>query len=374
VQRLADRSDVMQRPPRAPLPPRSRRRWLAAACVAVLWALFVRSAGSVAGGTVLLAMILAAVIGLVLALRYLGINSGHPWVQHLAARPWRDGRDVLRLGLRHLPEVLIVTPSGSLLAPNHVELQMNPGDFASLTEMMDIDLINSSATEVYQSQITGHAAGLASPGPGWVSVIGDPAVPAGRYRLRPGRPVSPAPPPDRFAGDVREGRTNVDLEAHQADRAARADRSSRADRAGRVDLAGPAGPSDHADRAAAATFAAGSATVSVLAPVPLLRLVTRGIVTETRISGARAGRAAEAELRLPEVPTVSRLHAELTFIDGLWRITNLGRNGLTLNGRPLADQQAIRDGDSIGWGTQPGALVSRVEIGWDRPLPAHEPR
>ncbi len=115
--------------------------------IAVLWALFVRSTGSVTGATILLVLLGASIIGLVMALRYLGINSGHPWARYLAGRPWRDGRDVLQLGLRHLPEVLIVAPGGSLLAPNAVELRMNPGDLVSLTELMDISLVNSSATE-----------------------------------------------------------------------------------------------------------------------------------------------------------------------------------------------------------------------------------
>jgi pSer/pThr/pTyr-binding forkhead associated (FHA) protein len=126
--------------------------------------------------------------------------------------------------------------------------------------------------------------------------------------------------------------------------------------------------------AVAQTVVAESATVTALAPVPLLRLVTKGCVTETRRPGARAGRSTEAELRLPEVPTVSRVHAEFTFTDGRWHITNRGRNGVTLNGTPLAGEHVIRDGDSLGWGTQPGALVSRVEIGWDRALPAHGQR
>ena len=146
--------------------------------IAVLWALFVRSTGSVTGATILLVLLGASIIGLVVALRYLGINSGHPWARYLAGRPWRDGRDVLQLGLRHLPEE----------------------------------------------------------------------------------------------------------------------------------------------------------------------------------------------------PTVSRVHAEFTFTDGRWHITNRGRNGVTLNGTPLAGEHVIRDGDSIGWGTHPGALASRVEIGWDKPLPAHGQR
>jgi FHA domain len=317
--------------------------------IAALWGLFVRSTGSVTGATIMLVLLAAAITGLVLALRYLGINGGHPWVRYLAGRPWRDGRDVLQLGLRHLPEVFIVTPGGSVLAPNAVELRMNPGDLVSLTELMDIDLVNSSATEVYESHITAHGASLAGAGPAGVSVIGDPDIPPGRYRLRQGRLSGPAQLPDppplrdvsfRPAGDARRpraGQTNVDL-------------------------------------ATARTVVTESATVTALAEVPLLRLVTAGCVSQTRVSGARAGRSREAELALPEEPTVSRVHAEFTFTDGRWHITNRGRNGVTLNGTPLAGEHVIRDGDSVGWGTHPGALASRVEIGWDNPLPAHGQR
>ena len=68
--------------------------------------------------------------------------------------------------------------------------------------------------------------------------------------------------------------------------------------------------------------------------VPVLRLVTGGSAAETRMSGARAGRGA-VELGLPEEPTVSREHARFTFSDGQWWISNLGMNGLTLNGALL---------------------------------------
>jgi pSer/pThr/pTyr-binding forkhead associated (FHA) protein len=60
---------------------------------------------------------------------------------------------------------------------------------------------------------------------------------------------------------------------------------------------------------------------------------------------------------------VSREHARFTFADGQWWIANLGRNGLTLNGHPLIGEQPVSNGDSILWGTSPGALASRVEIG-----------
>jgi FHA domain len=96
-------------------------------------------------------------------------------------------------------------------------------------------------------------------------------------------------------------------------------------------------------------------------PTPLLRLHTGDSTTETRMSGARAGRGA-VELALPEVPTVSREHARFTFSDGQWRIANLGMNGLTVNGSTVAGEHPLCNGDSIRWGTRPDALLSRVEI------------
>ena len=95
--------------------------------------------------------------------------------------------------------------------------------------------------------------------------------------------------------------------------------------------------------------------------VPVLRLVTGGEVAETRTSGARAGRGS-VELVLPDVPTVSREHAKFTFSDGRWWVTNQGRNGLALNGVPVAGEQPLSDGDALRWGTRPDALLSRVEI------------
>ena len=65
----------------------------------------------------------------------------------MASRPWRDGQDVLRVAMRHLPDVFVVTPSGSLLAPGVVELQLNPADLDSLRERMELGVISSSLTE-----------------------------------------------------------------------------------------------------------------------------------------------------------------------------------------------------------------------------------
>jgi len=111
------------------------------------------------------------------------------------------------------------------------------------------------------------------------------------------------------------------------------------------------------------TVVTGTPTVKEQAfnPVPLLRLHTGDSMTETRMSGARAGRGA-VELALPEVPTVSREHARFTCSDGQWRIANLGMNGITVNGSTVAGEHPLRNGDSIRWGTRPDALLSRVEI------------
>jgi pSer/pThr/pTyr-binding forkhead associated (FHA) protein len=96
--------------------------------------------------------------------------------------------------------------------------------------------------------------------------------------------------------------------------------------------------------------------------VPVLRLVTGSLVTETSMSGARAGRG-PVELVLPDVPTVSREHARFTFSAGRWWVTNQGMNGLFVNGVPVAGEQPLSDGDSIRWGTRTDAPLSRIEIG-----------
>jgi hypothetical protein len=113
-----------------------------------------------------------------------------------------------------------------------------------------------------------------------------------------------------------------------------------------------------------AQVAAGAMTVAEpRGPVvPPLRLVTGGQAAQTSTPGARAGRGA-VELVLPQVPTISREHARFTFADGRWWVTNLGRNGLALNGIRVAGDHPVRDGDVIRWGGQPDAPVSRVEIG-----------
>ena len=112
------------------------------------------------------------------------------------------------------------------------------------------------------------------------------------------------------------------------------------------------------------TIMDGAATVmeQIRPSVPVLRLVTGSSVAETSVSGARAGRG-PVELVLPEVPTVSRVHAIFTFAAGRWWVTNQGMNGLSVNGVPVSGEQPLSDGDSIRWGKSQDAPLSRIEIG-----------
>lgn len=318
------------------MPRRTRRRWAIAAGVAACWALLLAVTGSLVAGTALLVVLAALGTGCVLGLRTMGVNADHPWVRQLAARPWRDGQDVLRLGLRHLADVFVITPAGGLVAPNSVQLLLNPGDFGSLCELMDPSLINSSATEVYEEQVAARGARWAGPGPAEVNVTGDLSVPPGRYILRQGRLRQPGPRPVLLepAGGFRHAHDGHTRGGHTRDEVRAAGTAT-----GLPTVAESAGPA-----------------------IPQLRLVTGDSVAQTRTSGARAGRG-EVDLVLPQVPTVSREHARFTFTDGQWWVANLGRNGLTLNGVPLVAGQALRDGDSIRWGSKPDALLSRVEIG-----------
>ena len=169
--------------------------------------------------------------------------------------------------------------------------------------------------------------------------------PPGRYGLRQGDRVSVSGEPDR--PDAWYADVPPEL-AYAAPQQARAGRGS--------------GVWHEPDPGL--TVAGGMATImeGSLASVPVLRLVTGSSVAETTMSGARAGRG-PVELALPNVPTVSREHARFTFSDGRWWITNHGRNGLALNGAPVAGEQPLNDGDTIRWGTRPDALVSRLEIG-----------
>jgi FHA domain len=333
-----------RRQARAPLRQRSRKRWAVAGGVAACWVVLEVVMGSAVSATMLLVAIAGLGAASVGGLRALGITRDHPWIWQLASRPWRDGQDVLKIAMRHLSDVFVVTPSGLLLAPVVVELQLNPDDLVSLCEQLELGVIRASVTEVYEEQVAAHGARFAGPGRADVHVIAVGAVPPGRYRLRQGDPVSAGAEldmPDAWYADV-EPQFAYAVPQH-AD----------------------AGPGSRAwqEPDPGLTVAGGMVTIMErsLASVPVLRLVTGSSAAETMMSGARAGRGS-VELVLPDVPTVSREHARFTFSDDRWWITNLGRNGLTLNGVPVAREQPLSDGDAIRWGTRPDALLSRVEI------------
>ena len=394
---MSDRMEAPPRPSRAPVPRsqmprlqppgaprRNRRRWALAAAVTVCWVVLWTLTGSLVGGTLVLLFLAGLGVVTVLALRALGVTRDHPWVRQIATRPWRDGQEVLQLALRHLPEVFVVTPSGALLAPTAVELRLNPRDFGSLGERMDIGLVETSAAEVYGEQVAAHGARLAGPGPVEVSLISDPSVPEGRYQLRQGRPLG-APGPSGFQqappgpgyrpaeGPASSPGSQVGaypvgggLDADPAGSGVGTGTGWPFARDGWTTSA-PAGAADAATALTAATAAsAGGGLATVAEParsmIPTLRLITGGRVGETRMSGARAGRGA-VELSLPDVPTVSREHARFTYSDGQWWVANLGMNGMTLNGTSAAGEQPLHDGDVIHWGTNEQAPVSRVQIG-----------
>jgi hypothetical protein len=381
-------------------------RWAAAAGVTAFWLVLLDVTGSIIAATMLLAFLAGLAVVVVMVLRALGISREHPWLRQLASRPWRDGQEVLHLALRHLPEVFIVTPSRSLIAPNVIELRLNPDDLGSLTERMDLGLIAESAAEVYEEQAAAHGARFAGPGPVEMHLVADPAVPEGRYRLRQGQPVDAGAPPGfefayagaapaaaAYAGaaypatgypvvnqQVTPSR-DAPLDATEVTHpgAALGSAPAPAPASAGSEAAPAGGPhqvvdgpypgfvghdgNTQAQPGPGGAAAAGRSTVIELtrSPVPLLRLVTDGSVAQTRVSGARAGRGA-VELGLPDVPTVSREHARFTFSDGRWWIANLGRNGLTVNGVPLTGERPLSTGDAIRWGTSADAPQSWVEI------------
>jgi len=375
-----ERSRAARRPARPPLQRRSRRRWLAAAGIAACWVVLLDQTRSVIAATMLLVLLAVVTIVTVVALRALGVTRDHPWVQRMAARPWRDGQDVLQLALRHLPEVFVITPSGSLLAPNLVDIRMNPDDLDSLSEHMELNLAAQSAAEVYVEQVAEHGARLTGAGPAEVHILADSSVPPGRYRLRQGQPVQAAAQPG-FAEAPADSLPQRGLQLVPAG-AWPAGADPDVPHAGAGDgypgFAGHDGstraqpdpvalrpvPPGMSPPATGMPTMAGAPTVAELrrSPVPVLRLITGDSVAQTQESGARAGRGG-VELRLPDEPTVSRVHARVTFSDGQWWIANLGKNGLTLNGAALAGEQPLHDGDSIRWGMRSDALQSRVEIG-----------
>jgi hypothetical protein len=327
--------------------------------VAACWLVLEVATGSVVSATVVLMVVAALAAAGLGGLRALGITRDHPWLRRLASRPWRDGQDVLQIVMRHLADVFVITPSGALIAPNLVELQLNPGDLDFLCERMEAGVISASMTEVYQEQITAYGARLAGPGRPEVYLIAAGSVPPGRYRLRQGDPVSIDAQPGSYHANA----------ADAADAAAAVNAPNAPNAAAAVPQWAYAGPQHgyaELDRQPDPDLTVGGGMITIMEPgpppVPVLRLVTGSSVAETRVPRARAGRGS-VELVLPDVLTVSREHATFTFSDGRWWVTNQGRNGLTLNGAPVTGEQPLSDGDTIRWGASPEALLSRVKIG-----------
>jgi hypothetical protein len=378
---MTDSREATRRPVRAPLGRRSRRRWAIVGAVAMCWLFVEFGTGSALTATVLLVAIAGLGVAAVAGLRAMGITRDHPWLQRMAARPWRDGQDVLNAAMRHLPDVFIVMPSGSLIAPDVVELQMSPDDLASLRERMELDVVATSLTEVYQDQVAERGARFAGSCQPEVYVAGDGSLPQGRYRLRQGRPVgarySPGTrnlpdAPDLM--DLQFGYVAPEYAATALDPVSggSAPEWGYPEPAPGPGYAQPVGVDsgglawyEVADPGR--TIMDGAATVmeQIRPSVPVLRLVTGSSVAETSMSGARAGRG-PVELMLPDVPTVSREHARFTFSEGRWWVTNQGMNGLFVNGVPVSVKQPLIDGDSIRWGASSDAPQSRIEIGSSR--------
>jgi len=353
---------------RRPMRRRSRLRWMVTGGVAACWLVLEVATGSVVSATVVLMVIAALAAAGAGGLRALGVTRDHPWLRRLASRPWRDGQDVLQVVMRHLADVFVITPSGALIAPNLVELQLNPDDLGFLCERMEAGVISASMTEVYQEQIAAYGAHLAGPGRPEVYLIAAGSVPPGRYRLRQGDPVRMDAPPGPYHADAAAAE-NAPAAVPQW---AYADPQH--------GYAGPqhgyVGPQHgyavpppgyaELDRQPDPDLTVGGGMITIMepgpAPVPVLRLVTGSSVAETRAPRARAGRGS-VELMLPDVLTVSREHATFTFSDGRWWVTNQGRNGLMLNGAPVTGEQPVSDGDTIRWGASPEALLSRIKIG-----------
>jgi hypothetical protein len=339
---------------RAPFPQRSRKRWSVAGGVVAVWLVLYLIAGSVLSATMLLVAFAATGAIAALFLRSMGVTRDHPRIRQLASRPWRDGQAVLQVAMSHLRDVFVITPSGSLFAPTSVEIQMNPEDLASLCDRIELSVVIASVTEAYTDQVVRYGARFATSERAEAYVVADERIPRGRYRLRQGRPATAtaqhempdasyymSPEPEfayaapRYADDGSDGwvwrehepaLTTVDARAVVDD-----------------------GPVTVLEKTTAP-------------PVPVLRLVTGDSVAQTQLTGARAGRGS-VELVLPNVPTISREHARFEFSEGRWWVTNLGMNGLAVNGAPVETEHPLSDGDAIRWGSRPDALVSRVEIG-----------
>ena len=351
---MTDGGEPERRRGRRQLGRRSRRRWAIAGGVVVGWLILEFMTGSAGAATVILVGIALLVVACAAAMRALGITRDHPLVRRATTRPWRDGQDVMNVAVRHLSDVFVVTPNGSVFAPDFVELQMNPDDLASLRAWMELDVVSGSVTEVYQEQVAKRGARFIGSGRPEVYLVPEDSLPQGRYRLRRG-----LAPSDRYSPGAWDLPAGPDRFDRRGEHVAEEYPTTSVDPVGSErggDARYPVEPGR--------TIMDGMATVmeQIRPAVPVLRLVTGSWVTETSMSGARAGRG-PVELELPYAPTVSRVHARFTFSEGRWWVTNEGMNGLSVNGAQVSGLQPLSDGDSIRWGKGQDAPESRIEIG-----------
>jgi hypothetical protein len=283
---------------------RSQRRCLVVLAITGAWLVYAAATGSLISGFALLLTLMLVILAFLMTARMLGLSADHPMLRSLSARPWRDGQDVLQLALRDLKRHFIVMPRGSLFAPGALELRMNPADLESLAAVIELEIATAFAVDAYAAAITANKARVLPDLPVDVALAADRELARGRYRFRhcqaTARPMAATLLDQSSALDLRQN--------------------------------------------------------------PLLRIVTGSSVAETRMSGARAGRAGEAELMLPDEASVSRMHARFRCSGRDWWITALGRNGIVLNGEVLAGEQLLHHCDSIRWGRHPEALSSQIEI------------
>ncbi len=276
--------------------------WTGAAALAACCLAYLVATGSVAGTTALLFAFVVLGFAVWSTMHNFGLKIGNVEARRSPAWPWRKGSAVLRAALQNLDEAFITLAGGAVYAPALVEIRLSPTDIRLLAGKMDLAAANLFALTAYQTAIATHEAKTMAGSRIEVRVISDPEVQAGTYLITRGE--QPAQPP------------------------------------------GQAEPADQ------------------LGQNPLLRLRTAGDLAQTRSSGACAGRSHIVEFPLPDEPTISRVHARFTCDGGHWQITNLGRNGMFVNGRLLdrEDQQTIRHGDVIRWGSRPDCPVSTVEV------------
>lgn len=346
-----------------------RRRWpVIGAVVAALIVLYLIT-GSVLNSIILVIILVALAIGLLVLAQRRAENQGPPRRRQQSPQGG-DAQDVWQAALRHLPETFTMAADRTMLASDLVELRMNPADLRALGNSIDPQLVTSSSCDAYRARIAEHGARLAGSGQPTVSLVSDPDLPPGRYRLQP-RSIDPFHLPPSSQPSSQSQYESPSPSQYQSQSRYQSPSPSEYPSPSPSPSAGGSRMADEVrdartmavDQVPPSGAPGGDMTMAERLPVPPLRLLTGGTVAEATKSGARVGRGGDVELRLPDVPTVSRVHAELTYSDGQWWITNQGRNGLTVNGTLVTSQSPVSDGDVIQWGNRHDALTSRVQVG-----------